>query len=47
MKGTHKLNQKVLMITDVVLDQKRVNVREHTLKMATRNRNRRVPPEWV
>ena len=37
MKGTHntwKLNRNILMVTDIFFNQKRVNVCEHTTKMA-------------
>ena len=35
------------MITDVFLDQKRVNVCEHTVKTAPCDSFGKVPPEWV
>jgi hypothetical protein len=36
---------KLLMVTDVFLDLKRVNVCEHMVKAAPRDRFKRVPPE--
>ena len=35
------------MITDVFLDQKKVNVYEHMVKTAPRDSFGKVPPEWV
>jgi hypothetical protein len=35
------------MITDVFLDQKRVNVYEHTVKTVSHVSFRKVPTEWV
>ena len=35
------------MITDVFLDQKRVNVCDHRIKMALCDSFGNVPPEWV
>ena len=35
------------MITDVLLDQNRVNVCEHMVKMVPRDGFRKVTPEWV
>ena len=45
--NTRKLNWNVSMITDVFLNQKRVNVCYHMVKMVPCDRFRRVPPEWV
>ena len=35
--NTRKLNQNISTITDVFLNQKRINVRENTVKMAPRD----------
>ena len=35
------------MITDVFLDQKRVNICEHTVKMVPCDSFGKAPPEWV
>ena len=40
--NTRKLNQNISTVTDVFLNQKRVNVCEHTIKMVSRFLN--VPP---
>ena len=45
--NTQKLNRKVSTITDVFLDQKRVNVCEHTIKMEPHESFGKVPPERV
>ena len=37
----------ISMITDVFLNQKRVNVCEQMVKMAPRKSFGKVPPEWV
>jgi hypothetical protein len=37
----------MLAFTDAFLDQKRVNVCQHMVKMIPCDRFRRVPPEWV
>ena len=50
MKGTHKHTEtwlNVLMITDDFLNQKRINVCEHTIKMALWESFGKVRPEWV
>ena len=46
-KTTQKLNLNILAITDVFLDQKRVNVCEHSVKKVPRESFGKVPPERV
>ena len=41
---THGNNQNILTVTDVFLNQKRVNVCEHTTKMASLESFRKVSP---
>ena len=45
--NTWKLNWNISTITDTVLDQKRVNVCEHTVKTGPHDRFGKVPPEWM
>jgi hypothetical protein len=44
---TRKLKLNVSTITHFFLDQRRVNVCEHTVKKMPRDSFRKVSPEWV